>query len=335
MTIVFFFLCFNQEKIFQMAKYLDQAGAQHLAEALMNSTKTVGGQTIWGSGNINTDDTTIIISSMSDLKNNLDLFLSPQYKSILFKANTFDLAEISGSSINIQNATVIGPDEDSCVIFVGGSMTFYNCIFTIGSPTYISTSNAEALRSGARIYFYGMHISFIQCKGIFEHDPDLNQGVVFHGSELDLYYSDISIASKNNVAFNSNTTPNARIGTTIMQNSSISGFTFRGMQDTTTTQLTLYPLNSSSRAVFIVNHIISCDLSYIVITSDTSMSGSASKVIKNTEFKYCAMPMTNVGAKIMNVTHCMINPMGNQCCVDGQGLHACGTEADGGFCSQY
>lgn len=37
-----------------MAKYIDQAGAQHFADALMAATKTIGGQTIWGSGNIET-----------------------------------------------------------------------------------------------------------------------------------------------------------------------------------------------------------------------------------------------------------------------------------------
>ena len=35
-----------------MAKYMDQSGAQHFAEALMSATKTINGQTIWGDGDI-------------------------------------------------------------------------------------------------------------------------------------------------------------------------------------------------------------------------------------------------------------------------------------------
>lgn len=35
-----------------MAKYMDQSGAQHFAEALMSATKTINGQTIWGDGDM-------------------------------------------------------------------------------------------------------------------------------------------------------------------------------------------------------------------------------------------------------------------------------------------
>ena len=55
-----FFYVLIKRRVYQMAKYLDQTGAQHLAEALMASTKTVGGQTIWGSGNIETDGLSVI-----------------------------------------------------------------------------------------------------------------------------------------------------------------------------------------------------------------------------------------------------------------------------------
>ena len=43
-----------------MAKYLDQAGVQHLTEALVQNTKTIGGQTIWGSGNIEAGELPVI-----------------------------------------------------------------------------------------------------------------------------------------------------------------------------------------------------------------------------------------------------------------------------------
>lgn len=35
-----------------MAKYMDQSGARHFAEALMSATKTINGQTIWGDGDM-------------------------------------------------------------------------------------------------------------------------------------------------------------------------------------------------------------------------------------------------------------------------------------------
>ena len=42
-----------------MAKYMDQSGAQHFAEALMSATKTINGQTIWGDGDMQVGNSVI------------------------------------------------------------------------------------------------------------------------------------------------------------------------------------------------------------------------------------------------------------------------------------
>ena len=50
-----------------MAKYMDQSGAQHFAEALMSATKTINGQTIWGDGDIPTGSGGIIELTHAEL----------------------------------------------------------------------------------------------------------------------------------------------------------------------------------------------------------------------------------------------------------------------------
>lgn len=58
-SVIFYFLYRERNKSHFMAKYMDQSGAQHFAEALMSATKTVGGQSIWGTGNIESGSSVI------------------------------------------------------------------------------------------------------------------------------------------------------------------------------------------------------------------------------------------------------------------------------------
>lgn len=64
-----------------MAKYMDQTGAQHFAEALMSATKTINGQTIWGDGNIEAGGSAIqtTYSAFKTLVENGELVPGAQY----------------------------------------------------------------------------------------------------------------------------------------------------------------------------------------------------------------------------------------------------------------
>ena len=79
-----------------MAKYLDQAGTQHLAEALMSSTKTIGGQTIWGSGDIEAGGggiKTYHITGDQEWLDNAEALASPEFKVVILDYTTSEVLQ--------------------------------------------------------------------------------------------------------------------------------------------------------------------------------------------------------------------------------------------------
>ena len=127
-----------------MAKYLDQTGAQHLAEALMASTKTVGGQTIWGSGNIEAGGSDNVVKIYTITNDNDWIANQPELNSSDLKVVIFESDGITSTfgeianTYNLRNAIIYtksihsGRPQDvymGVIIFGGTNSTFnfYNC----------------------------------------------------------------------------------------------------------------------------------------------------------------------------------------------------------------
>ena len=148
-----------------MAKYLDQAGAQHLAEALMNSTKTVGGQTIWGSGDIETSGgnniKTYVIPGDAEWLENADALASYDFKVVYLGDETGNIGSTSGETYTLRNAIVFTVSANP-FISIGGSnavIEFINCQF-VGHK---SESWDDSDLGYCHIHFSNAHVEFINC----------------------------------------------------------------------------------------------------------------------------------------------------------------------------
>lgn len=285
-----------------MAKYIDQAGAQHFAEALMASTKTIGGQTIWGSGNIEVGGgtTTVILTSAADFDTYKTVLESTDYKVVLFN---FKSADITGKTITINNATLISSGTHFQSYYDGsniknGSIIFKNC--------RSGSRDEDSLKQGfpglLLSFSFVNDIQFINCHITFGPSLDIDYDdyhAIFAGCDnVKLYQSYIEFCG---YSYEYSDTPDSLT----LYDSIIKGFKFA--------YNTLLDLNSSVRSnarlgdcSYIANKIISCDLSDL--TSMTMNGSSDNKVIINTLFEGCEMPstMSNGVVGICNVLSCTV-----------------------------
>ena len=286
-----------------MAKYIDQAGAQHFAEALMASTKTIGGQTIWGSGNIEAGGGTTIVTltSAADFDTYKSVLESNDYKVVLFNFKSVDMPE---KVIRINNATLISSGEifqnnyNGSNIRNGTAIIFNNC--RSGSRYSNPAKNGYP---GLLLAFEStIHIQFINCHITFgpslDADNDVYHAIFTNCGSVELYQSYIEFFG---YSYEYSDTPDSLT----LYDSIIKGFTFAN--DTS------LDLNSSIHYgtkmegyPYIANRIINCDLSGL--TSMTMDGSSNNKVITNTLFECCKMPsiMNNGVVGICNVFGCLI-----------------------------
>ena len=282
-----------------MAKYIDQAGAQHFAEALMASTKTIGGQTIWGSGDIEAGGgtTTVTLTSAADFDTYKTVLESTDYKIVLFNFNAVDL---TGESILINNATLIS-NIPSTQGRPGGSnikcesITFKDC--RNGSRD----ENPVSGYPGLLLAFEGTNkIQFINCHITFgpAYYADVSKYFSLFGQSgsVALYQSYIECFRYSIVHID---TPDILA----LYDSTIKGFTFA--MDTVLKLRTSTMYSNEMDSYPIANRVISCDLSGMYyINMDDAVDH---KVITNTSFEYCKMPsmMYNGVLGICNTLGCL------------------------------
>lgn len=150
-----------------MAKYLDQAGAQHLAEALMGATKTIGGQTIWGSGNIEAGGRgikTYYITGDQEWLNNAEALASTEFKVVILDKTTGTIGSTANTNYVLCNAIVTNnttPHMDYISIGSDATAKFYfvNCSFVNNGMTDPTTS----VPYGCELAFENSYFYFKNC----------------------------------------------------------------------------------------------------------------------------------------------------------------------------
>ena len=135
-----------------MAKYMDQSGAQHFAEALMSATKTINGQTIWGTGNIESGSSVIqtTYSAFKTLVENGELVPGAQYIMTDYQAvpnATYTkkdpmIAVVADTYLIIQALTQNTYDENASLVEVQQTgvepvIDVYNVKYTIENKYFI------------------------------------------------------------------------------------------------------------------------------------------------------------------------------------------------------
>lgn len=259
-----------------MVKYIDQAGAQHFAEALMASTKTIGGQTIWGSGNIEAGGgtTTVTLTSAADFDTYKTVLESTDYKVVLFNFASVDL---SSKIVTIENATLFSTYQARRgSIIKNGSIVFRDC-----RDGNSAAKPVTARYQGLLVAFQNTtKLQFINCHIVFGVDVTINgQGISTFAdcTEVEIYQSYIESYEYDG---NMPSTP-AKL---TLYDSTIKGFCFRSA--------TALDLNSSSSSMndhpFIANHVSRCNLGGV--TEMTMYNNSANLVMTNTLFEGCVMP---------------------------------------------
>ena len=152
-----------------MAKYLDQSGVQHLTEALVQNTKTIGGQSIWGSGNIETAESgnLITISTVGDFTTYKTQLGSKTPKVVSIESGDYDLTDqtiiicnatlrINGN-VRLRNATQIGLFEcttgiyESDPVFTAGVLLYINAGRIIFNRCQITLRNTPILENSTNL----------------------------------------------------------------------------------------------------------------------------------------------------------------------------------------
>lgn len=276
-----------------MAKYIDQDGAQHFAEALMASTKTIGGQTIWGSGNIETGGgaTTVTLTSAADFDTYKTILESTDYKVVLFNFASVDLTD---KIVTIENATLFSTYQARRgSIIKNGSIVFRDC-----SDGNSAGKPVVSRYQGLLVAFQNTtKLQFINCHIVFGVDATINgQGIsTFADCEsVEIYQSYIE-------SFDYGSDASSTPTKLALYDSTIKGFYLRSA-----TELNL---NSSSASLnefpFIANRVVRCNLSEVNVISMLNLSTNL--VITNTLFEGCVMPfMLSNGVKgICNLVNCL------------------------------
>lgn len=177
-----------------MAKYLDQTGAQHLAEALMASTKTIGGQTIWGSGNIEAGGgiKTYHITGDQEWLNNAEALASPEFKVVILDNTTGTIGSTADTNYVLCNAIVTNntpANMDYISIGSDATATFYfiNCSFVnngmTDTPEAIVPYGCELSFQNSGFYFKNCNLKltepsasdhlFINCRYLYMTNCEL------------------------------------------------------------------------------------------------------------------------------------------------------------------
>ena len=258
-----------------MAKYIDQAGAQHFAEALMASTKTIGGQTIWGSGDIEAGGgtTTVTLTSVADFDTYKSVLESNDYKVVLFNFVSVDLGS---KTVTIVNATLFNayqPGEGS--IIENGSIVFKDC-----RDGNSAAKPVTAQYQGLLITFQNTtKLQFINCHIVFGGDATINgQGIPTFANctEVEIFQSYIESYGYGAGVLSSSSK-------LTLYDSTIKGFEFG--------KPTVLDLNSSStvanNTLYITNCIINCNLENL---GNITMNNGTGVDITNTLFIGSIMP---------------------------------------------
>lgn len=300
-----------------MAKYLDQTGAQHLAEALMNSTKTVGGQTIWGDGDIevgggNNGAVFIELTSASDVST---------YNSVLKDSTIFKVVrikDIACENLTIYNAIVTGTQSANySTINSTGTLIFVGCHFVpLGILNNIGGSNLALQTTGS--------IRLNHCTGILGGTRASVPSII--AGKVDVQYSDITLYVNDSDTVSIVQTD--RVGIT---NSIIRNWGFKPL----TNQCEIYCKNKGTSTLdySIINKCIGCDFSttYVIL-----LASDYSDAIQNTSFENCSMPITQSSKKVFNVLRCKI-PANSELYVYYPGFTADSGQcsATNGWCAEY
>lgn len=102
-----------------MAKYMDQSGAQHFAEALMSATKTINGQTIWGDGDITVGGGSIIEVTHSEIVNYITN--STLIPGQLYEITDYRPTAVPDKGIYYGDASWNASSQDPCTIICRAS----------------------------------------------------------------------------------------------------------------------------------------------------------------------------------------------------------------------
>lgn len=177
-----------------MAKYLDQAGAQHLAEALMGATKTISGQTIWGSGNIEAGGggiKTYHITGDQEWLNNAEALASPEFKVVILDKTTGIIGSTANTNYVLCNAIVTNNTPANMdYISIGSDATakfyFINCSFVnngVADPTTNVPYGCELGFQNSYFYFKNCNLKltepsasdhiFMNCEHIYMTNCEL------------------------------------------------------------------------------------------------------------------------------------------------------------------
>lgn len=278
-----------------MAKYLDQTGAQHLAEALMNSTKTVGGQTIWGSGNIEAGGSdsiikTYIIPGDAEWWENATALSSDDLKIVVLSDETGGIGSTAGKSYSLCNAYVyVSPYKNGTSLLMGGegaSFDFYNCVFC-GTFNYSGAAYVQSPYTYIKIS--GGTYGFTNC--ILNLAGDGLQSYIFENSTLDF------------TGYTTINTPASLINFNVISNCEISltgGFNIVGL-DFRSCNIT----NSISAGY---DSIVSGTYRGCRFDSSTTISSPSSTVSKKVEYANCQIEMTTGPVnRLFNVQRCNVN----------------------------
>lgn len=276
-----------------MAKYMDQSGAQHFAEALMSATKTIGGQTIWGDGDIEAGGGSKIITlaSATDFDTYKTDLESNDYKVVLFNFASVDL---TGKTVTIENATLFSVYQARRgSIIKNGSIVFRDC-----SDGNSAGKPVTARYQGLLVAFQNTtKLQFVNCHIVFGVDATINgQGISTFAdcTEVEIYQSYIESYEYDTDV------PSSPVKLTLYD-STIKGFQFRSA--------TTLDLNSSSASMnnypYIANHVIRCNIGGI--TAMTMMNNDSNQCITNTWFEGCVMPamLSNAVTAVCNVVGCV------------------------------
>ena len=275
-----FFLCFNQEKKENiMAKYLDQAGVQHLTEALVQNTKTIGGQSIWGSGNIETAESGnwITISTVGDFTTYKTQLESRIPKTVSIESGDYDLTD---QTIIIRNATLV--INSNVRLRNATSILFVECTTVYDTEPFLT--------AGVCLYIKAGRIGFNRCQITLRSNAFLENNINLSAEYIYINDSRLKIIPSTANRFNNNT-PNIANSEIVVTHSECIGL----VPDSSSTIVFNGVGNPGNYDyAYLSNTMINCDFWYIGSFNNNS-------ACKNTRFIGCRFG-SDINAPVYNVT---------------------------------
>lgn len=269
-----------------MAKYLDQAGVQHLTEALVQNTKTIGGQSIWGSGNIETAESGnwITISTVGDFTTYKTQLESRIPKTVSIESGDYDLTD---QTIIIRNATLV--INSNVRLRNATSILFVECTTVYDTEPFLT--------AGVCLYIKAGRIGFNRCQITLRSNAFLENNTNLSAEYIYINDSRLKIIPIGANQFNNNT-PNIVSSEIVVVHSeciglvpdSTSTIVFRDLGDYT-----------ASSYIYLCNTMISCNF----LNMSTFNNNNA---CVNTRFIGCLFK--NFGYHIYNVTQSWVPSAG-------------------------